>query len=87
MTEHQKATTTQRIADRHEKERKDNAAQFAEALTRTLSQAVFRGSCKCGLMLTERDKGAKKGHYSCPRCGWTGEPRAAPSTPSGSPHA
>jgi hypothetical protein len=72
-----KLTTAQKMAERHEKERKDNAVQFALALTRTLSQAVFRGKCKCGLMLTERDKAAGSNRHSCPRCGWTGVPLVA----------
>ena len=71
MTE--KLTTAQKMTERRDNEKKDNAAQYALALTRTLSQAGFRGKCKCGLMLTERDKAAGSNRHSCPRCGWTGE--------------
>jgi hypothetical protein len=72
-----KLTTAQKMAERHDKEKKDNAAQFALALTKTLSQALFRGKCKCGLMLSERDKAPGSSHHSCPRCGWTGTPLVA----------
>jgi hypothetical protein len=72
-----KATTTERIAERREGEIRANAEQLAHALTRTLSQSVFQGRCKCGLMLTERDRGPKGKHYSCPRCGWIGKPLTA----------
>ena len=75
-----KITTAQRMAERRAKEMKYNAVQFALALTKTLSQAAYQGICKCGLMLTERDKDSGKSHHSCPRCGWTGQPRAAAVT-------
>jgi len=71
MTE--KMTTAQKMTERRDNEKKDNAAQFALALTKTLSLGVFRGKCKCGLMLTERDKAAGSDRHSCPRCGWKGE--------------
>ena len=69
----EKRTTAQKMSERLANEKKDNALQFARALTRTLSQAVFKGKCKCGMMLTERDKAAGSSRHTCPRCGWRGE--------------
>ena len=66
-------TMTKKMADRRDKEISYNAEQLAHALTKTLSRAVFQGVCKCGLMLTERDKVAGKKAYACPRCGRSGE--------------
>jgi len=71
-----KRTTAEMMTERRDNEKKDNAAQYALALTKTLSQAVFRGTCECGLMLTERDKAAGSNRHCCPRCGWTGQPVA-----------
>ena len=71
MTE--QSTTAQRATERRDNEKKANAAQLAVALTRTLSLGVFRGKCKCGLMLSERDKDADSARYSCPRCNRKGE--------------
>ena len=67
MTE--KPTAAEKATERRDNEKKDNAAQLAVALTRTLSMGVFRGKCKCGLMLSEKDKAAESDRYSCPRCG------------------
>ncbi len=67
MTE--KLTTAQKASERRDIEKKDNAAQLAVALTRTLSLGVFRGRCKCGLMLSEKDKATDSDRFSCPRCG------------------
>jgi hypothetical protein len=76
---------TEKMAERRDKEIAYNAEQLAHALTKTLSRAPFQGKCKCGLMLTERDKVSGKHSYSCPRCGWTGVPKvedpAAPLRP------
>ena len=73
-----KLTSAEKMSERRDKERQYNAGQYALALTRSLTQAVFRGKCKCGLMLTERDKvKGSSGRHSCPRCGWTGELLAA----------
>lgn len=72
-----KLTSAERMAERRDKETKYNAGQYALALTRTLSEALFRGRCKCGLMLTERDKAPGSSGHCCPRCGWTGEPLTA----------
>jgi hypothetical protein len=72
-----KTKITERMAERREKQITDNAAQFAEALTRTLSRSAFKGKCACGLMLTDRDKEEGRKHHSCPRCGWTGDPLLA----------
>jgi len=77
MTPTSKLTTAQKMSERLDKVVKENAEQFALALTKTLSLATFFGKCKCGLALTERDKSSEKRHHSCPRCGWTGEPRVA----------
>ena len=71
MTE--KLTTAQKASERRDNEKKDNAAQLAVALTRTLSLGVFQGKCKCGLMLTERDNAKGTNRHACPRCGWKGE--------------
>ena len=71
-----KPTSADRMAERRDKETKYNAGQYALALTRSLTQSVFRGKCKCGLMLTERDKAKGSDLHTCPRCGWTGELRA-----------
>ena len=71
MTE--KLTTAQKITERRDNEKKANATQFALALTRSLSLGVFRGKCKCGLMLSERDKAADSDRYACPRCNRKGE--------------
>ena len=72
-----KLTSAEKLSERRDKEKQYNAGQFALALTRSLSQSVFRGKCKCGLMLTERDKAKGSDRHSCPRCGWTGELLAA----------
>ena len=71
MTE--QSTTAQRATERRDNEKKANAAQLAVALTRTLSLGVFRGKCKCGLMLSESDKAADSDRYACPRCNRKGE--------------
>jgi hypothetical protein len=73
----QKTKMTQKMAERRDKEITYNAEQLAHALTKTLSRAPFQGKCKCGLMLTERDRVPGKNSHSCPRCGWTGEPVVA----------
>ena len=68
-----KPTAAERVSERREIEKKANAAEFAVALTRTLSLGVFKGRCKCGLMLSEKDKIADSDRYSCPRCNRKGE--------------
>ena len=58
------------MADRREKEIAYNAEQLEQALAKTLSRSSFHGKCKCGLMLTDRDKvPGKAAVYACPRCG------------------
>ena len=74
MTE--KPTAAEKATERRDNEKKYNAVQLAVALTRTLSLGVFRGKCKCGLMLTERDKAIGSDRHACPRCGWKGELQA-----------
>ena len=52
---------------------------FARELAGGLRLLRFRGTCKCGLMLTERDQDAsgKTGEsYTCPHCGRSGLPQA-----------
>jgi hypothetical protein len=49
---------------------------FARELAAGLQLLRFRGTCKCGLMLTNRDQNQPKDTpettYSCPHCGRTG---------------
>lgn len=60
---------TEKMARRRDKIIADNAAQLALALTGTLTQAPFQGHCRCGLMLTARDKAPGNTYHVCPRCG------------------
>jgi len=46
--------------------------EFASELKRGLLLLRYVGHCKCGLMLTERDREPKTGRYRCPHCGATG---------------
>lgn len=69
----QSTKMTKEMAARRKKEITYNAEQLAHALTKTLSRSPFQGKCKCGLMLTERDRGPGKKNYTCPRCGRSGE--------------
>ena len=46
--------------------------EFASELKRGLLLLRYLGQCKCGLMLTERDRNQKKTTYSCPHCGASG---------------
>ncbi len=42
---------------------------FASALEKTLVILRYVGNCKCGLMLTSRDRSRKTNTYVCPQCG------------------
>ena len=47
--------------------------EFAGELKRGLLLLHYVGQCKCGLMLTERDRNQRtKKTYSCPHCGVSG---------------
>ncbi len=46
-------------------------AIFANELKRGLRILRYAGQCKCGLMLTRRDRN-RKGTYTCPHCGASG---------------
>ena len=50
---------------------------LAAELAKTLVMRPHKGNCRCGLMLTERDRNPKSGNYLCPRCGKSG--RLAPA--------
>jgi predicted RNA-binding Zn-ribbon protein involved in translation (DUF1610 family) len=49
---------------------------FARELAAGLQLLRFRGTCKCGLMLTNRDqneaKESQEATYNCPHCGRSG---------------
>ena len=57
---------------------KTGQEDLARALAKTLVLLPYKGNCKCGMMLTEQDKNAQAGSYSCPRCGKSG-PLAPPA--------
>jgi hypothetical protein len=67
---------------RREAEIKLGQEALASALAKSLVLLRYKGNCKCGLMLTERDKNPKTNTYRCPQCGKSG-PLAivAPATP------
>jgi hypothetical protein len=48
------------------------ALELANALRRGLRLLHYQGKCKCGLMLTERDRSQNKQTYRCPHCGASG---------------
>jgi hypothetical protein len=66
------ATMTNAMIQRREKTIQAGKEELAMALARTLVLLPYQGKCKCGLMLTERDKNRGKSTYTCPRCGKTG---------------
>ena len=57
------------ILRRREAEIKTGQEAFARALTRSLVILRYKGKCKCGLMLTEKDKSPNAETYHCPHCG------------------
>lgn len=63
-----KQTQIQRRAQEIEKGKEE----LAGALKRGLLLLRYLGHCKCGLMLTERDRNAKKATFRCPHCGASG---------------
>ena len=73
------ATMKNAMIQRREKTIQAGKEELALALARTLVMRPYQGKCKCGLMLTERDKNRGKSTYTCPRCGRTG-PLAATDT-------
>ena len=59
-------------ADRQARQAKRAKEEFAGELKRGLLLLPSLGHCKCGLMLTERDRSSKKNTYNCPHCGASG---------------
>jgi len=57
---------------RREAEVKAGQESLAHALTKTLVLLPHKGNCKCGMMLTEKDRNPKTETYHCPRCGNSG---------------
>ena len=57
---------------RREQAEKLGAEELARALERTLVLLRYKGKCRCGLMLTERDQNSSAETYSCPHCGRSG---------------
>jgi len=66
---------------RREIEIKTGKEALASALAKTLVLLPLKGNCKCGMMLTERDKNAKAETYRCPRCGKSGPLAPVAATP------
>lgn len=64
-----------KMQQRREDAIKAGAAELAHALEKSLVIRRFEGTCKCGLMLTDRDRDPKKKTvYNCPHCGRAGAP-------------
>ena len=68
-----KQSSSKKMQQRREKAAKAGAADLAHALEKSLVILRYSGKCKCGLMLTERDRDPKKKTaYLCPHCGRSG---------------
>ena len=57
---------------RREAEIKTGQEALASALAKSLVLLRYKGNCRCGLMLTERDKNPNAETYRCPHCGKSG---------------
>ena len=66
-------TSKQTQIQRQAQELERGKAELAAELKRGLLLLRYLGRCKCGLMLTGRDRHQKKKQtYSCPHCGASG---------------
>ena len=50
--------------------RKEDSDRESKGFVRVLR---YRGRCKCGMMLTDRDKNRGSNTYACPKCGKNGK--------------
>jgi predicted SprT family Zn-dependent metalloprotease len=65
-------TSKQIQLDRIARETQRMKDEFAGEIKRGLLLLRYLGRCKCGLMLTERDRKQGKKTYRCPHCGASG---------------
>lgn len=67
-------TNQETILRRREADLKQGMKELARELAQTLVLLPHKGNCKCGMMLTEKDKKPNLENYCCPRCGESGSP-------------
>jgi len=67
------------ILRRREAEIKTGKEALAHALTKSLVLLRYKGDCKCGMMLTDRDKKPNAETYLCPHCGKSGPLASKPA--------
>jgi len=65
-------TSKQTQVQRQAQEVERGKAELAAELKRGLLLLRYLGHCKCGLMLTGRDRNQKKNTFKCPHCGTSG---------------
>ncbi len=64
---------TESLLLRVERVTKAEKESFTRQLAAGLLLLRYKGKCKCGLMLTERDQNRDKATYTCPHCGRAGQ--------------
>jgi len=64
------------------KARENRAADQAREMKGAVVLMHYRGKCKCGALLTDRDKNRGKTTFTCPCCGKSGHLVRTPQSPA-----